>query len=67
MEAEEIQANHGEQPVQDEHSGLTISISSSDGANSVSLANQIVNFVEEVQQPMGQIGGQQDLGLQQIG
>jgi hypothetical protein len=39
MEAEEIQANHGEQPVQDEHSGLTISIPSSHDANSVSLAN----------------------------
>jgi hypothetical protein len=67
MEAEEIQVNHGEQPIQDEHSGLTISISSSDGANSVNPANQIVNFGEEVQQPMGQNGGQQAMGLHQIG
>jgi hypothetical protein len=34
MEAEEIQENLDDQPMQDENSGLTISISSSEGASS---------------------------------
>jgi hypothetical protein len=55
MEVEKIQDNQGDQPIQDEDSGLTISISSSEGANSVNPANQMVLFGEEVQQPMGQI------------
>jgi hypothetical protein len=38
MEAEEIQENQDDQPMQEENSGLTISISSSDGASSDNAA-----------------------------
>jgi hypothetical protein len=67
MEVEEILDNHGDQPIQDEDNGLTISLSSSEGANSVNPANQMVIFGGEVQQPMGQIVEQQAMGFQQIG
>jgi hypothetical protein len=67
MEVEEIQDNHGDQPVQDDDSGLTVSLSSSEGANSVNLANQMVIFGEEVHQPIDQIVEQQALGFQHIG
>jgi hypothetical protein len=69
MEADEILVDQHDQPVQDEHSGLTISISSSEGASSVNPANQIVPPGEEVQQPLGQDLnlGQQALGQNLIG
>jgi hypothetical protein len=66
MEVEEIQDNHGDQPIQDEDSALTISLSSSEGTNLVNPANQMVIFGEEVQHPMGQFAEQQALGFQQI-
>jgi hypothetical protein len=63
MEVEEIQDNLGDQPVQDDDSALTISLSSSEGTNSVNPANQMVIFCDEVHQPIDQIAEQQAFGF----
>jgi hypothetical protein len=53
MEAEEIQENLDDQPMQDENSGLTISISSSEGASS-NNADILLPPLDEAQQNLEQ-------------
>jgi hypothetical protein len=53
MEVEQIQENQDDQPMQEENSGLTISISSSEGASSNNAAF-LLPPAEEAQQPLVQ-------------
>jgi hypothetical protein len=64
IEAEEIQEGQNEQPVQEENSGLTISISSSEGASSNNAAF-LLRTAEEAQQPLVQAPNEQQLALGQ--
>jgi hypothetical protein len=49
MEAEEIQENLDDQPMQEENSGLTVSISSSEGASSNNADFLLPPFAEAQQ------------------
>jgi hypothetical protein len=64
MEAEEIQEDQNDQPMQEENSGLTINISSSEGASS-NNATFLLPPDEEAQQPLEQDPNEQQMALGQ--